>query len=455
MKKKTEILIIDDERNTREGLKRALTPNYHVTLASDAQNGLDLVLERRFDVILTDLRMPGMDGINFIHRISTMDNPPVCIMFTAYGSVENAVEAMKAGAYDYLTKPVNLDNLEIIIKRALESRLLKRENRDLKRELASKYALENLIGKSMAMQRVFDTLKQIAPARSTALLTGESGTGKELAARALHQLSNRADKPFVTVHCAALSRNLLESELFGHEKGAFTGATERRIGRFEAADGGTIFLDEITEIDPSVQIVLLRILENRTFERVGGAEPIEVDVRLIAATNTDLKQLVDNGDFREDLYYRLDVLNIRMPPLRERREDIPLMLKHYLDIFNKENDRHVNSFTPETVEILTAYSWPGNVRELRNCIERMVVLARNDDITLSDIPQQIRNETADMVSRPRISLVAKDAPLDIDANERRLIVQALHECSGNRSAAAKKLGISRRTIIRKLKKYGV
>ena len=453
MTKKPKILIVDDEKNTREGLRRALSENYDISITDNGSNALSILSDEHFDVVLTDLRMPGLDGLNFLKKVMVGENQPACIMFTAYGSVENAVEAMRAGAHDYLTKPLNLDNLELVLKRALESRRLKKENRELKRELASKYAFGNMIGKSEVMQQIFDSIKQIASARSTVLLTGESGTGKELAARALHQLSYRADKPFITVHCAALSRNLLESELFGYEKGAFTGATERRVGRFEAADGGTIFLDEIAEIDPSVQVVLLRILETRVFERVGGSESIEVDIRLIAATNRNLKEMVDKEEFREDLYYRLDVLNIHMPSLSKRREDIPLLLKHFLDLFNRENNRKISGFTSEALKFLTEYNWPGNIRELRNTVERLVVMARKDVITVSDIPKEIKNLALDIKSNARSSLADEVQPLDISTNEKSLIVKALEESDGNRTVAAKKLGISRRTIIRKINQY--
>ncbi len=447
---KPRILIIDDERNTREGLRQALKLDYEVTVADNASRGLDLLEQRGFDVILTDLRMPGLDGMEFIRKVKVQPEAPACIMLTAYGSIETAVEAMRAGAYDFLTKPVNLDSLDLLLDRCLESRNLKKENRELKKQLADKSATSHIIGKSQQMQDVMETLTQIAPARSTVLLTGESGTGKELAARALHDLSNRAGKPFVAVHCAALATNLLEAELFGHEKGAFTGATERRIGRFEAADGGTLFLDEIGEIDPSVQVTLLRILETRSFERVGGHTPIEVDVRLVAATNRDLKKMVAEGTFREDLYYRLDVLHVRMPPLRERPDDIPLLLKHYIDEFAAENGRQIDGITPEAINTLTAYSWPGNVRELRNCVERMVVLSRTETITLKDVPTHIRTEATE--TRQRESTPAPQT-LDMTENEIALIRQALVECNGNRSKAAKQLGISRRTLHRKLNQF--
>ncbi len=446
---KPRILIIDDERNTREGLQRALKKDYDVLVADNGQRGLDLILERSFDLVLTDLRMPGLDGMELLKRVSAMENPPNCIMLTAYGSIDTAIEAVRSGASDFLEKPVDLDKLDITIKKALENRQLQAENTELKRELASKYAFEKIIGESAAMQQILDTVKQISTVRTTVLLTGENGTGKEVIARAIHQLGNRAAKPFVAIHCAALAPTLLESELFGHEKGAFTGAVEQKIGRFEAADGGIVFLDEVSEIDPSVQVKLLRVLETRSFERVGGTEPVDVDIRLVAATNRDLRQMVDDGDFREDLYYRLDVLNIHLPPLRDRRDDVPLLLAHFLEIYNAENGKQIAGLTPDAVKILEAYDWPGNVRQLKNCVERMVVLCRNDRIGVKDIPAEIR----DAVAGSPASKTDDRGSLDITANEEYLIRKALEECDGNRTAAAKQLGISRRTLHRKLHQY--
>jgi DNA-binding NtrC family response regulator len=397
--------------------------------------------------------MPGLDGIDFVKKINVLPEFPVSIVFTAYGSVETAVEAMKAGAYDYLTKPVNLDNLEIVLQRGLESRQLKKENQLTNESSLASHVFQNMIGVSQEIQEIFTIIKQVAPVRSTVLITGESGTGKELVARAIHRLSPRCQKPFITVHCAALTRTLLESELFGHEKHSFTGAAERRIGRFEAADRGTIFLDEIGEIDPSIQVALLRILETQTFERVGGTESIGVDVRLIAATNRDLKSMVENGTFREDLYYRLDVLNIHMPALCQRQDDIPILLNHYLTFFNRENDRKINGFTPEALEIMLHYRWPGNIRELRNVVERNVVLTQEDWIDSKHLPKSIRDAVAGGLSGTVENRTIQDQQLDLDSNEKRLIAKALRECRGNRSAAALKLGISRRTIIRKIKQY--
>ncbi|MGI6356035.1 MAG: sigma-54-dependent transcriptional regulator [Lentisphaeria bacterium] len=456
---KPTILIIDDERNTREGIKLALEDKYTVLLAEDALRGLAILTEKKVDIVLTDLRMPGMDGMDFTREVSSWEDHPLIIMLTAYGSVQTAVEAMKNGAYDYLTKPVNLDNLEMMIERGLETQRLRRENEALRQKLGQQQGLDNIIGNSKVMQDIFDTVRQVADTRTTVLLTGESGTGKEVFARAIHQLSSRAKKPFIALHCAALNENLLESELFGHEKGAFTGATERVIGRFEHADGGTLFLDEIGEITPSTQVKLLRVLDTHTFERVGGNTTIEVDVRLLAATNRDLKAMVAEGTFREDLYYRLNVVNLVLPPLRERPEDIPPLLNHFLQHTAAENNKQIDGITGDAVKVLMAHTWPGNVRELRNCVERMVVFARGATLTLNDVPANIRQAVSDQFQAPAeeaaAELAASENHLDIKANERALILQALAECKGNRSQAAKKLNISRRTLHRKLNQYGI
>ena len=330
MSSRPVILIVDDEKNTREGLVRALRGEYAVAEAENGQRALEWLETHVADVVLSDLRMPGLDGLDLLSRLLGRESKPIVILLTAFGSVETAVEAMKRGAYDFLAKPVNLDRLDLLLRRALAERRLGDENRRLKAQLDSKYGFENIIGASPAMQEVFETIRQAAPTRATVLIQGESGTGKELVARALHQCSPRRDGPFVPVHCAALAPTLLESELFGHEKGAFTGATERRRGRFELADGGTLFLDEIGEIDPALQVKILRVLEERKFERVGGTETIHVDVRLVAATNRDLRARVAEGAFREDLFYRLYVVNLTLPPLRERDGDVVLLAQHYL-----------------------------------------------------------------------------------------------------------------------------
>lgn len=457
------VLVVDDERNTREGLQRAFQHKYNMLVAASGDEGLDVLNKNTVHVVLVDLRMPKMDGLTFIRKVNSHRNPPLIIMFTAYGTMQIADEAMKEGAYDYLTKPLNLDNLEMVIDRGLETQRLRAENRRFREELDEHYSLDQIVGNSNQMSNIFDTMRQVAPARTTVLLTGESGTGKELIARAIHGISPRRDEPFVVVHCASLNPNLLESELFGHEKGAFTGANERHIGRFEKADKGTLFLDEIGELDISTQIKLLRVLETRTFERVGGSTSIETDTRLVTATNRNLKQMVDTGEFREDLYYRLNVLSIHIPPLRERTDDIPALLDHFLKHFAAENGKKIDDISPEAMKILTAYSWPGNVRELRNCVERMVVMARGSTLTLGDVPADIRTAAADHDSKPEFTLeettqsqnTSAASAFDINLNERNLIKRALQECNGNRTRAAEQLGISRRTLHRKLKAYDI
>ncbi len=445
--KKPLILIVDDEKNSREGLARALQRAYDVALAEDGRKALAILAEQPVDVMISDVRMPGIDGLTLLQRAMARTPQPVCIMLTAYGSIELAVEAMRRGAYDFMTKPINLDRLEIVLKRALETRALETENRALREQLDARYGLEQIIGQSPAMQEVFDTVRQVAPSRATVLVLGESGTGKELVAHALHRLSPRHKGPFVAVHCAALSATLLESELFGHEKGAFTGAAERRRGRFELADGGTLFLDEIGEIDAALQVKILRVLEERRFERVGGTETIDVDVRLIAATNRDLKKMVAEGAFREDLFFRLDVVSIRLPPLRERAGDLPLLAHHFVSTLARENGKSLDGITPDALAALSAYEWPGNVRELRNVIERMVVLARGDRLTLRDVPPHIRG--------PGEGTPVRGGALSLAANEKQMIVRALKLNEGNVTKAARDLGISRRTLHRKLNEYGL
>ncbi len=447
--KQPTILIVDDERNTREGLQRALHDRYDVLLAEDSQKAVEALESAPVDVMLTDLRMPGVDGMGLLRRALSLTNPPVCIMMTAYGSIENAVQAMQVGAYHYITKPVNLDELELVIQRALNSRRVEAENVNLREQIDQKYGLENIIGESASMRQVFETIQQVAPSRATVLITGATGTGKELIAKAIHNLSPRKNGPFIAVHAAALPTSLLESELFGHEKGSFTGAVERRTGRFELADGGTLFLDEVGELEPQIQVKLLRVLEERAFERVGGSKTLQVDVRLVAATNRDLKKLVSEGKFRDDLFYRLSVVTVDLPPLRERRDDIPLLVKSFLDEFSRENGKQVRELTPEALNMLLAYDWPGNVRELRNAVEQMVVLARGERLTVRDVPAGIRG-VADLT---KINVV--HAGMTVEDAERQLIVQALKETDGNRTRAAQRIGISRRTLHRKLKGYGL
>ena len=458
---KPKILVIDDEKNTRDGLREALADDYDVLLAEDGVKGLAL-LDANPDVCiaLTDLRMPGMDGMDFIRTVTARKNAPLIIMLTAYGSVQTAVEALKVGAYDYLSKPVDLDNLEMMLERGMKVL----HDRVEKNGAAHEGGAVNIIGSSAAMTGVLDSIRQVAATKATVLVTGESGTGKELVAQAIHKLSPRASKPFRPVHCAALSENLLESELFGHEKGAFTGANERVAGRFEMADGGTLFLDEIGEISLSVQVKLLRVLETHQFERVGGSETLTVDVRVVAATNRDLRAMVEQGTFREDLFYRLNVVNIRIPPLRERREDIPEILDFYLKKSAADNGKDVADISPEALGVLMAYDWPGNVRELRNCVERMVVFARGATLTMTDVPADIRSAVGEQFEAkampPKVEETAPAEPpavigLNVKENEKSLIIKALEECGGNRSQAALKLNISRRTLYRKLHEYGL
>jgi len=446
---KPVVLIVEDERNTREGLARALETDYEILTAANGREALEILASRPVDAVISDLRMPGMDGMTLLRRTRALSSQPVFILLTAYGSIEAAVEAMKQGAYDFLTKPVNLDRLEILLKRALRERKLESDNLALRRELDEHFGLENIVGRSPPMQEVFDMIRQVAPTRATVLIEGESGTGKELVARAIHRLSPRAAGPFVAVHCAALAPSLLESELFGHEKGAFTGAVEMRRGRFEMADGGTIFLDEVAEIDPSVQVKILRVLEERAFERVGGEQTIEVDVRLLAATNRNLEEMVRQGRFREDLFFRLHVVKILLPPLRERREDIPLLCDHFLRLFARENHKQIEGITPEAMEILVNYDWPGNVRELRNVIERMVVMARGSRVGVRELPPEIRRRSSGTTGAAPVSL----RRMTLREAERRLIADALRAQGGNRTRAAEQLGISRRTLHRKIKEY--
>jgi two-component system response regulator AtoC len=448
------ILIVDDEKHTRDGLRRLLQDEYDTYVAEDIRGAMDVMERDSIDVLITDLRLAGEDGMTLIDRALKLPHPPICIMMTAYGSVDTAVEAMKRGVYDFVTKPLNLDKVEMLIARALSSRRMEQENRTLRQQIDERYGLENITGESPALHEVLDTIRQVAPSSANVLLEGESGTGKELAAHAIHNLSRRNKAKFVTVHCAALSPTLLESELFGHERGAFTGAHERRIGRFEQASGGTIFLDEIGEIDVSTQVKLLRVIsEERAFERVGGNQLLRADVRLIAATNKDLAQLVKEGKFRDDLYFRLNVVHITMPPLRDRKEDIPLLVREFLRHFCKANDKPLLELTSDAMNALLTYDWPGNVRELRTAIEHGVVMATGPKITLRDLPMKVRQAVGAALPggvTPTKAYSEKSSPLDLHETENRLIMQALATTKGNITAAAKKLGISRRTLHRKI-----
>jgi DNA-binding NtrC family response regulator len=460
------ILIVDDEKHTREGLRASLEDSFDVYVAANLAESRHVLENEHVDLVLTDLRLGGENGMVLIDEALARAHPPLVIMMTAYGSVDSAVEAMKRGAYDFVTKPLNIDRLEILIKRALRSRQMEKEVVELKKQVESRYGLERLIGSSPVMQEIFETIKQVAPTRANVLITGESGTGKELVAQAIHALSGRAKQKFVAVHMAAFSAQLLESELFGHEKGAFTGATERRIGRFEQANGGTLFLDEIGEIDLNTQVKLLRVLgEERSFERVGGNQPIKVDVRLVTATNRDLEKMAAAEEFREDLYYRLSVVPIRMPPLRERAEDIPMLVQHFLKTASQDNGKPLRELTNEAMQLMIRNEWKGNVRELQTAVIHAVVMANGPKITVRDLPAAVREGRSSIPSidtlasrstssmqrlqRPTVAIAGNG--VNLHESEHRLILRALDQCGGNISKAAQQLGISRRTLHRRLK----
>ncbi len=459
------LLIVDDEKNTREGLRLSLEDEFDVYIAANSEEAEQILKSEPIDVLLVDLRLGGEDGMELLASSQARPRPPVGILMTAYGSTATAVEAMKRGAYDYVSKPLNIDELEIVIKRALRSRKVEKENVSLREQVSTRYQVENIVGSSQSMVPVFETIKQVAPSRATVLIEGESGTGKELVSRAIHHLSGRPKSKLVTVHCAALSDQLLESELFGHEKGAFTGATERRAGRFEEANGGTLFLDEIGEIDLNTQVKLLRAIGERTIERLGSNKPIKVDVRVVAATNKNLGEMVKEGTFRDDLFFRLNVVSIKMPPLRERKEDIVLLVDAFLQEFMKENSKSHMELTTEAAQLLLDYNWPGNVRELRTAIEHGVVMATGKKIGVRHLPRfitdgslvSLRSATgpANNDQSPSLYSAALDGDLNLAKMEERFIKLALERTDNNRTEAADLLGLSRRTMQRKLKEMGL
>ena len=449
------VLIVDDEKHTREGLQQALAETYDVSVAASADEAFNLLDAQPFDIVLTDLRMPGKSGLKVIDKALALSNRPAVLMMTAYGNIETAVEAMKRGAVDFLTKPVNIERLEVLMQRALKTRTLEVEVQQLHERLDEKFKLDGIIGASAPLKAVLDKMRLVAASRATILIEGESGTGKELIAQAVHQSSPRSRGPFVAVHCAALSDNLLESELFGHERGAFTGATERRLGRFESADAGTLFLDEIGEISQSTQVKLLRFLETKSIERVGGTRPIELDVRLVAATNRDLEHEVRTGKFREDLFFRLNVVRLRMPPLRERADDVPLLLAHFIRVFSQENGVAPLTIEPGALRTLQAYGWPGNIRELRNFCENAVVLRRGGSLSEYDLEPKFRGETptTSMAVGAVSSSSSAGNSLSVEENEKRLLREALLKARGNRTKAAELMGVSRRTLHRKIAQW--
>jgi len=441
---KAKLLVVDDEKNTREALRRGLDEIFEVYLAVNVESARNIMKADSMDVVLTDLRLGSESGMDMIQLCQKQSPPPPCIIMTAYGSVESAVEAMRQGAYDYLTKPLDLDRAQLLLKRAVQTIRVEQENQSLRAQLDRSFGLDRILGRSGEMEKVLDRVRQVADSKASVLLEGESGTGKELVARAVHGLSSRKSGPFVAVHCAALSPQLLESELFGHEKGSFTGATERRMGRFEQANGGTIFLDEIGEIDAATQVKLLRVLGERSLERVGGNRLIEVDVRLVAATHRSLEQLVREGKFREDLYFRIRVVQIQLPPLRNRPEDIPLLAEAFRQEYGKENGKKEVTFAPESMALLMKYNWPGNVRELRTAVEHGVVLCQGNVIKPDDLPSAIQRDQGVMPFSKGVQLPK------LEDVERGAIEAALEKSRENITEAAKALGISRRTLHRKL-----
>jgi len=420
---------------------------YEVETAADAFKALGKYESFAPHIVVTDLKMPGMDGIELVKKIRATDEVTGIIVMTAFGAVQSAIEAMRAGAAEYLTKPLNFDELLVVLAKVLENQAVRREARQLRQRVRERVAPGNIVGISPPMQRVFEVVEHVAPSRATVLITGESGTGKELVANAIHQRSPRASGPFIKLHCAALAESLLESELFGHEKGSFTGAMARKDGRFQLADGGTLFLDEIGEISPAIQVKLLRFLQEHEFERVGGTQTIKVDVRVIAATNRDLKAEVEKGRFREDLYYRLNVVALEMPPLRERRTDVPTLAKFFLDRYAQANGKTITEFTPQALELLVGYAWPGNVRELENAVERAVVLCSGTMIEPKHLPPNIKPVSASHLGAPVIP-GATMAEL-----ERYAILETLKATGGSTSKAAEMLGISTRTIQYRLHEY--
>ncbi len=454
MKKKNTVLVVDDDHAHRTMLKTLLTGwGYMITEADDGHTAIIKVEEQPYDLILMDIRMIKVSGLEALGEIKAYNPAIPVIIMTAYSSVETAVEALKKGAYDYLTKPLDFDELRLTMERAVDHTQLREENRLLRETLGTQFDRQNIIGRSGTMVKLLETVAQVAPSEATVLITGESGTGKELIAGAIHFNSTRKEGPFVKMNCAALTESLMESELFGHEKGAFTGAHRRKEGRFRQADGGSLFLDEVSEMPLSMQVKLLRVLQEKEITRVGGEEVIRVDVRLIAATNKDLIPEIEAGRFREDLYYRLNVVNLDVPPLREREEDIPMLALHFLNHFAEKNHKRIKGFSPQAMDRLLKYQWPGNVRELMNSVERAVVLSRSEYLGVEDLPLVTRDEIAGAENFSPLDSVPVDIPLD--EVEKVTILKTLESTKGNKSETARRLGITRKTLHKKLKRYGV
>ena len=446
---RVKILIVDDEPSHRLMLSAHLKSGYNVSEASDGFQAVEAVKKQFFDLVLMDIRMPGIDGLEALRQIKAIRPGIVIFIMTAFQSVETAREALRQGASDYIVKPVDAEELLANIEREFAYRDLQRENTLLKERLGEQFAETNIIAQSPEMREVLENIALIAPSDATVLILGESGTGKELIANLIHECSRRAKKPFVKLNCAALTEALLESELFGHEKGSFTGATERKQGRFELANGGSFFLDEVGEMSPTTQVKLLRVLQEQEFERVGGTEPITVDTRIIAATNKELDKEIETGRFREDLYYRLNVVPIQLPPLRERREDIPLLAEYFLKFYTKKNRREIRQILPEVLDVMMRYDWPGNVRELENTIERGVIIARSEYLTPEELPPNIRKIAKSIIGYGSEVTVGST----IKEMERKFIARTLAAVDGNRTRAAKILGITRKTLQNKIREY--
>jgi DNA-binding NtrC family response regulator len=454
------ILVVDDEWSIRDVLSNILrSEGYEVDTAEDGEQGIRKIEAGNYDLVITDLKMPKVDGIEVLRYLSTLNGPTLGIVATGYGSIESAVEALRLGAFDYITKPFHLDEIKILVHKARVFQALQVENRNLKRQLKSASRQDRIIGGSAVIRRLIDLIRTVADSDSTVLILGDSGTGKELVARALHDGSDRAEQPLIPVNCGAIPEDLLESELFGHVKGAFTGATMNRVGRFQLADGGTIFLDEIGDMSPKLQVKLLRVLQEQSFEPVGATQTVRVNVRIITATNRNLEEDVATGRFREDLFYRLNVIPIVIPPLRDRKEDIPLLTQHFIERFNKIKGRKLKGFTEETMAIMASYNWPGNVRELENLVERMAILHSEGEIGIAQLPEKFQGLSPHAPQMTSGEIEIPDAGIDfnalVDNFETRLITKALEKAGGVKNQAAALLNIKRTTLVEKMKKKGM
>ena len=453
------VLVIDDDPAVRDVLQETLTQEgYAVSLAGDGAEGIQVAKETTVQIVVTDFQLPDIDGLEIIDRLTRLDAKIIPIMMTGFGTIETAVRAMKSGAFDFITKPFDPETVAVVVRKAVEFHRLRQENHLLRKAVRDQYRLEQLVGVSEPIRQVLDFVQKVADSDSTVLIQGESGTGKELVARMLHFNSLRKDRPLVPVNCGAIPENLLESELFGHEKGAFTGATHTRMGRFELANGGTIFLDEIGEMSLPLQVKILRVLQEREFERVGGNRTIQVDVRIIAATNQDLESLVEEKRFRHDLFYRLNVIPIVIPPLRERRSDIPLLIDHFLARFNQTKHTEISGIAPDALRLLTEYDWPGNIRELENMIERLVVLKKQGILAAADLPEKICRKTAASELKEQFIPFNEDGinlSREVEQYENHLIIEALRKANGVTTRAAQLLHLNRTTLVEKLKRKGV